>query len=171
MCGQALEAVPPIPWATLAQERYEEAVHDYSQALALAPHHAKALYNRAVAHERLGRHSAALADFSAVLDLDPYNPPAYANRAALLLHKLRQPAAALTDAERALLLEQEQERLGQGRGGAGGKGAASNAGGGSAATWHLCGEALAALGRGGEALAAFERAAALDPGSTTFLRR
>eukprot|EP00887_Chlorella_sp_A99_P002068 scaffold21.g2068.t1 len=122
--------------------RYEEAVADYSRALELAPAHAKALYNRAVARERLHQHAAALDDYSRVLELEPGNIPALLNRAALLLHRLQQPAAAAADTVTVLVLE----------GGAA-----------SAAAWHLRGEALSELGQGQEALEALDRACALDP--------
>ena len=69
------------------QERYRDAVADYTRALALNPAHVKAHYNRAVALERLGQAEAALADYVRVTELEPGNAAAHLN-AGLLLAKL-----------------------------------------------------------------------------------
>ncbi len=44
------------------QGRLEDAVRDYSRAIALSPTHSRAYHNRAFAHERLGDLNAAVAD-------------------------------------------------------------------------------------------------------------
>lgn len=69
------------------QERYSDAVQDYTRALQLNPSHVKAYYNRAVALERLGQHEAALADYARVGALDQGNTSAHLN-AGMLLCKL-----------------------------------------------------------------------------------
>jgi Flp pilus assembly protein TadD len=69
------------------QERYQEAIQDYSRALQLNPQHVKAYYNRAVALERHGRLDEALSDYSRAAQLDGSNSSAHLN-AGLLLCKL-----------------------------------------------------------------------------------
>lgn len=159
---------------------------DYSRALELHPRHAKALYNRAVARERLRQLAPALEDYSAVLALDPGNVPARLNRAGLL-QRLGRPAEALADVNAVLEAESSMQRCSGGSGGGSGDdrqedGAdcvdtGASAGSSSvsssstaAAAWHLRGELLAELGHGAEALAAHERAAALNPASSALRR-
>lgn len=99
----------------------------------LNPSHTKALYNRAVALERLRRHEAAAADYSAVLQMDPQNAPAWQNRGALWL-RLGRLQEAVQDLGRAVALD-----------------------GGAAAAWHARGEAYERLGQGEAALADLQR--------------
>jgi tetratricopeptide (TPR) repeat protein len=66
--------------ATQAADYHAKAIADYDAALALRPDHAKAYYNRAIAHNRLGNNAAALADYSSSLQYNPNFAEAYFNR-------------------------------------------------------------------------------------------
>lgn len=83
-CNSHACTVPANPPPPLLQERYRDAVHDYSRALQLNPGHVKAYYNRAVALERLQQPEAALRDYGRVVELDPANSSAHLNTGLLL---------------------------------------------------------------------------------------
>ena len=60
---------------------YPAAIKDYSAILEIDPKSIEALYNRAVAHEKLGRTADAVIGYTAVLEADPNHVnAAYARR-------------------------------------------------------------------------------------------
>lgn len=68
----------------------------YTQAIQLNPNYAKAYYNRALTHQRLGELEAAVADYSEALRLHPDYARAYHNRGIARAH-LGDKQAALAD--------------------------------------------------------------------------
>ncbi|HMA34809.1 MAG TPA: tetratricopeptide repeat protein [Chloroflexia bacterium] len=64
------------------KRRYEEAIAEYTTALAILPGHAAVvIFNfRAAAYSRLGKYSDALADFNSALALSPDDPAVLTNR-------------------------------------------------------------------------------------------
>jgi tetratricopeptide (TPR) repeat protein len=83
--------------------RYDEAIRDYDQALAIIPNYAVALNNRAWALFKLGRVDEAAPDVEKSLKLDPTSPHAYDTRAHVHQWQGREQAA-LRDYERAMRL-------------------------------------------------------------------
>lgn len=71
-------------WFLLLQGRFEEAIQDYTRAVALNPRHCRAFYNRAFSYDRLQQFEAAIADYSRALEIEPTNATAFHNRASLL---------------------------------------------------------------------------------------
>ncbi len=69
---------------TDVQGRFEEAIEDYTRAVALNPRHCRAFYNRAFSYDRLQQFEAAIADYSRALEIEPTNATAFHNRASLL---------------------------------------------------------------------------------------
>lgn len=85
--SQLLEYLPEEPaiWSNrgnvrVSQNHLEEALADYTQAIALAPHEPDPYLNRGAALEGLGRWDAAIADYDQVLALSPKDAAAYNNR-------------------------------------------------------------------------------------------
>jgi tetratricopeptide (TPR) repeat protein len=68
---------------------YEDACAAFRVCIALAPEAAECFYNRALAHEALGRSGQALADYSRALELDPGLTAAALNRGVLAYKKGR----------------------------------------------------------------------------------
>jgi tetratricopeptide (TPR) repeat protein len=75
------------------QGELEEAIADYSAAVALDPAHSRAFHNRAFARATLGDAAAALADYDEAIRLDPAYVRAHQNR----LRLLEQQAAGAAD--------------------------------------------------------------------------
>ncbi len=121
-------------------ERFEEAIGDYSAALALSPECALVWDNRGVARLYLLDYYAALADFTQAVSYDPVYFYSYANR-AYVYALLEKPNWALEDARRALALCPEL-----------------------APAHTVIGQALLQLGQLEEAVTALTQALALDPG-------
>lgn len=91
---RGLIALAPRPPASLvynlalalkAEGEPAAALAEFDRALALAPDHAKALYERAALLMETNRPEEALAGFEAYLKADPEDPDAQRNRARLLL--------------------------------------------------------------------------------------
>ena len=117
---------------------HEEALVAYDRALALDPNYAAAWYNKGVALDRLRRHEEALVAYDRALALDPNNVNAWIQQG----QRAQPPGAA--------------------RGGAGGLRPRAGPGPRYAAAWYNKGVALDSLGRYEEALAAYDRALALE---------
>ena len=58
----------------------QSAGDDYSRAINLQPHYAKAHFNRGTLHLNAGRGDQALEDFGKAISLDPYFADSYLNR-------------------------------------------------------------------------------------------
>ncbi len=78
------------------QGRFEEAIEDYTKAVALNPRHCRAFYNRAFSYDRLQQFEAAIADYSRALEIEPTNATAFHNRASLLERSGRSGLGCLT---------------------------------------------------------------------------
>ena len=89
---------------TSVQEKFEEAVADYSRAIALNPRHCRVYYNRAFCLDRLERYHDAIADYNAAVALDPAHASAYHNRGSLH-ERLGDAQLAMRDFDTALQLD------------------------------------------------------------------
>lgn len=75
--------------------RYSAAVHDFRQAVSLAPHYAVAHFNLANTYELLYEYDNAIAEYQVALEQDDSLWPAYNNLGRLYLRARRDPNAAL----------------------------------------------------------------------------
>jgi tetratricopeptide (TPR) repeat protein len=66
--------------ARVSQNKLDEAIGDFNQAIELAPDQPDPYLNRGAALEGKGQFQAAIADYNRVLQLDPQDPLAYNNR-------------------------------------------------------------------------------------------
>eukprot|EP01034_Spumella_vulgaris_P006432 gene6432-8189_t len=62
------------------QNKFTEAIQEYSLALAADPRHFKALFNRGFAHDKLGLFDLAIADYTRAIEIDSSNSFCYYNR-------------------------------------------------------------------------------------------
>ncbi|KAL3142922.1 hypothetical protein ABBQ38_003209 [Trebouxia sp. C0009 RCD-2024] len=62
------------------QGNFAAAIEEYSQAIALEPHHFKALFNRGFSWDKVGNHERAIEDYTQALQVDPQNSYAFYNR-------------------------------------------------------------------------------------------
>jgi tetratricopeptide (TPR) repeat protein len=81
---------------------YQQAIADYSSALALQPEDADALHARGVAYEQIGQSERAREDYRQAAAIDPQLSTAYLNRGVTLgsMGNLRQAIASLSEAIR-----------------------------------------------------------------------
>ncbi len=91
------------------QGSYDEAIDDYTAALAIKPD-ARSYYNRGVAHTAKNEFDQAVADYNEALKLDPKNSSAYFNR-GIVLHKMGKTALGIADLTRAMELEPEDANV------------------------------------------------------------
>jgi tetratricopeptide (TPR) repeat protein len=90
--------------ARVSQNKLEEAIADYNQAIQLAPDAPDPYLNRGIAYEGLGEWDKAIADYNHVLELTPDDAIAYNNRGNAEAG-LRDWEAALTDYQHASELD------------------------------------------------------------------
>ena len=88
----------------MEQEKFEEALENFDQALQLDPNHALALNARGYARLRLRYYETALSDFNDAIRLNPSYANAYWNRSAAK-KALGDDAGAREDLRRAARLE------------------------------------------------------------------
>lgn len=69
--------------------QHDDAVRDYTTALALQPDSTVARFNRSTVLDAAGRHAEAVADLDAVLQQDPDNADARHNRGVARSHMVR----------------------------------------------------------------------------------
>ncbi|WNI16099.1 tetratricopeptide repeat protein [Actinacidiphila sp. ITFR-21] len=119
--------------------RYEEAVADFAEALALDDGYARAHYGLAETYRLTGRHQLAVAGFTRALRLDPELSGALERR-GMAYRALRRLDASLADFDRAAVLGPDSRWVAVARG-----------------------ETLRAMRRYEEAVAEFDRALELDP--------
>ena len=83
---------------------YEDAVNDFTQAIASDPNFSDAYYSRGHVLGRLGKHAQAIDDFTKALSLNPKNANAYADRgtASSIGRNLHSRTAHQTSRERYL---------------------------------------------------------------------
>ncbi len=94
----------PEAEAAPAQSSEEQAIAEYTAAIADDPTDASAYYNRGNLHSALGQYEQALADYTQAIALDPNDATAYYNR-GLVHSALGQYKQALADFEAALALD------------------------------------------------------------------
>lgn len=68
---------------------HDDAVRDYTTALALQPDSIVARFNRSTVLDAVGRHAEAVADLDAVVRADPDNADAWHNRGVARSHMVR----------------------------------------------------------------------------------
>ncbi len=90
--------------AYVSTRNYEQAIIDFSRAVALDPHFAEAFHNRSTAHLLMGNYGQAAADASQAVQLAPEFVAAYVNR-GIAYAGLRQYDLALTEFDHALTLD------------------------------------------------------------------
>lgn len=88
----------------------QEAIHDYSQAIALAPDQVRAYNNRGFLYAKCNRFEEAIADYTKAIQLDPLNAYAYHNR-GISYDKLGLIDQAIADFGRVFELDNRQSLL------------------------------------------------------------
>lgn len=97
------------------QERYAEALTDYTRALEWSPESSIAFNNREIIYNRLGDYDQAIADFERAIALDPEDYKAFNNRGTTYTY-LGQYEDALPDFDKAIELNPEFARAYTNRG-------------------------------------------------------
>ena len=97
------------------QEKHEDAIAAYDQAIRLKPDLAKAYNNRGVAKDKLGRHEAAIADHNQAIRLKPDFAEAYSNRGNVN-GNLGRYEAAIADHNQAIRLKPDLAKAYNNRG-------------------------------------------------------
>lgn len=92
----------------MKQEKFEEALVAYTDAISLNNRNAVYFCNRAAAHSKLGNHEEAVDDCEAALDIDPTYSKAF-GRMGLAYSALGRHSEALTKYKRALELDPANE--------------------------------------------------------------
>lgn len=77
-------------------ERNEEAIADYSKAIALHPDYLEAYYNRALVYNKLNKYKEALDDYSKVISFKPNDPLGYKSRIDIFI-KMKRTDLAYND--------------------------------------------------------------------------
>jgi putative GTP pyrophosphokinase len=90
--------------ANFAQSFYQDAIADFTRALALDPSAYKAVYYRGIVHAVLLQYSEAAEDFTRSLEINPYQPFSLYRRGQVYYH-LEDYPRALADCEAALTLD------------------------------------------------------------------
>jgi len=109
--GELIELFPqnPAVWSNrgnvrLSQNKIQDAIADYNQAIAIAPDQPDPYLNRGIAYEVQQDWESAIADYNQVLELDPEDAMAYNNRGNAKVGKGNYEAA-INDYEKAASLE------------------------------------------------------------------
>jgi Tfp pilus assembly protein PilF len=89
--------------ALVRSGKTEEALAEFNHAIALDPHHAEALYDRALLYQREGQHQQAVEDFTSANGLTPLRAEPLLGRAIsyLALDKFKEAAGDLDEAVQA----------------------------------------------------------------------
>ena len=77
-------------------DNFDGAIKDYTLAIRVVPHNARALNNRAYCYAKKELYSEAVADYTAVIEIDPFNSHSYHNR-GISLDKIGKKDEALVD--------------------------------------------------------------------------
>jgi tetratricopeptide (TPR) repeat protein len=94
----------------------QQAILEYSQAIALNPRYEQAFLSRALVHIELQQYRLALADLDRVIALNPNSKVAYKNRATLKTTRLNDDRGALADFDKAIDLDPNGASAYYGRG-------------------------------------------------------
>ncbi|MDR3122291.1 MAG: tetratricopeptide repeat protein [Treponema sp.] len=94
--------------ANFARSRYDEAIEDFSQSLAVDPKSYKSAYYRGLVNAVLQRYSEAVDDYSLSLGINPYQHFCLYRRGQAYYH-LGDLPQALADCEAALVLNQDSQ--------------------------------------------------------------
>ena len=94
----------------VGNQDYEKAIADFSQAIAVDPKFTDAWNNRGFAHFRSDEHAKALADFDQALACDPKFVMAYNNRALLRMSR-KEYRQAVADCSSAIELDADNPRF------------------------------------------------------------
>lgn len=125
--------------AYLAADNVAAALKDYSRVLELRPNSVPGYIGRGYAHAKLGAYDEALDDLGRAIETDPRSARAYAVRVWVYI-KMQQPALGEKDVERMMRLEPMTADL-----------------------YWAQGEIEESLGRGDNAVVAYQKALALAP--------
>jgi len=98
-----------------SKEEYDQAIRDYTEAIAINPNFALAFSNRGVAYEAKGLFGPAIDDYSKAIAVDPKFRPAYNNR-CYALSEIDRPNQAIADCDKALMLQGDDARTLDSRG-------------------------------------------------------
>ncbi len=159
--------------ALINQERYQEAIAAFDQAIQLKPNVSVAWISRGVALERMGNHAEALASHEQAIKLEPSNFLAWYNK-GIQLQELARYQEAIVAHEHALKLHPndidtlynlglELEKVDRYPEALAAYDQILRQAAEDTYTWHRRGVALAALGRHSEAVDAYDRAIQLQP--------
>ena len=91
------------------QERYNEAITHYTEAIELNPEDVGAYNNRGIVYRNTGDFAAAIADFNKTIELNPEDGRAYNNR-GIVYRNTGDFAAAIADFNKAIELNLEDAR-------------------------------------------------------------
>jgi putative GTP pyrophosphokinase len=98
--------------ANFARSRYEEAVADFSQSLALDPKSYKSAYYRGLVRAVLQQYSEAVDDYTLSIEINPYQHFCFYRRGQAYYH-LGDLPQALADCEAALVLDPDSQNARQ----------------------------------------------------------
>ena len=91
------------------QERWEEAIAEYDEAIRLDPQNADAYSNRGFTYFKLDQFEQAIQDYGEAIRLDPRNPMIYANR-AVMYRLVDKNDEAIADLEKVISLTDSPEQ-------------------------------------------------------------
>jgi len=86
------------------EQRYDDAIRDYTEAIRLNPQDAKAYNNRGSAYDDKRDYDAAIRDYTEAIRLNPLYAKAYVGRAAAYINGKKDYDAAIRDANEAIRL-------------------------------------------------------------------
>jgi len=95
--------------------RRDEAIREYSAAIALEPEEAAAYNNRGIVYDDLGKYEEAIEDYSTAIRLDPVHAFAYNNR-GIVYRKQGEHVKAVADYNKAVELDPNYANAYNGRG-------------------------------------------------------
>lgn len=93
----------------LWQEKYDEAIADFTEAIRLDPNNASAYFNRGLTWGNKKQHDKAFEDYTETLRLEPTHFAALINRGRIYLQKRNEADKAIVDFSEAIRLEPENE--------------------------------------------------------------
>lgn len=98
-----------------SQEKVEEAIKEYTKALAVDPEHMNALLRRGFAYSQTEKYELAVADFSKIIAMKPNHIWAYTSRGSAY-NKMKKYTLAMNDFNKVLTLDPENQEAYNNRG-------------------------------------------------------